>query len=192
MVRIEKINMLESIHTTKERSFTLSVKKNLMGKEFTNLGNTQNEKIITKELKIAENVFIYNETMIQLCNISRISLTKAPKQPYRLIHIILLIVGILLLFQGEGFLFAGLLLGAIGAIFLLNTYSENQDTGEYIVLDLNCGRGIFLYCKSHDFAIALVDTMINCINSKKEYRINMENCKIEACQFGDDNLMVRR
>lgn len=139
-----------------------------MNKQLINIGNTGNEKIITKELKIGENVFIYNETVIQLCNISRISLAKAPKEPYQLTHILMVLIGALMLFAGEVMLLVGLLIAAIGAVLLYNTYSKNQDTGEYLVLELNCDRNIFLYCKTHSFAVELVDTMINCINSRKE------------------------
>lgn len=162
-----------------------------MNKQMINIGNTDNEKIITKELKIAENVFIYNETVIQLCNISRINLAKAPKEPYQIMHIIMVLIGILLLFGGGVMLLVGLLVIGIGGILLYNTYSKNQDEGEYLVLELNSGKNIFLYCKKHTFAVELVDTIINCINSGKEYKISMENCQIESCQFGEGNLLVR-
>lgn len=154
-----------------------------------NIGNNQNKKIITKELKIAENVFIYNENVIQLCNISRIGLAKAPKESYQLAHIIMILVGLLMLFGGGALFLIGLICISLGAWLIYSTYQRNQDTGEYLVLDLNCGKDIYLYCKQHSFAVELMDVIINCINSGKEYRISMDNCKIEACQFGDGNLM---
>lgn len=47
-----------------------------------NIGNSQEEKIVTRELKVNQNVFIYNETVIPLCNISRISVVNEAKKPY--------------------------------------------------------------------------------------------------------------
>lgn len=157
-----------------------------------NIGNSKTEKIITNELKIGGNVFIFNESAIQLCNISRVSLAKAPKEPYQLMHIIMVLVGLLMIFSGSVVTLVGILVTGVGGVLLYNTYAKNQDTGEYLVLELNSGKSILLYCKTHNFAVELVDTIINCINAGKEYKINMDNCKIESCQFGEGNLLIRK
>lgn len=67
--------------------------------------------------------------------------------------------------------------------------SNNQKLGEYLILNLNSGRDIYLYGNNHNFTIEIMDVIINCMNSGKEYRINMENCQIEACQLGEHNVL---
>ena len=87
----------------------------------------------------------------------------------------------------------GLIIGGLlmigGGMQIYFTYKKNSDLGEYLVLNLNSGMNIYLYSKNHDFCIEVMDVIINCLNSGKEYSINMENCKIEACQFGDHNML---
>lgn len=158
-----------------------------------NIGNNQSEKIITKELKIAQNVFIYNDSIIPLNNISRISVANAVKEPYQLFPFLLVFAGLLCLFAGNVIVFfIGLSMIALGALSIYKTYKNNQDLGEYLILSLNSGEKIYLYSRNHDFTIAVMDVIINCINSGKEYKVNMENCNIEACHFNENNIMAER
>lgn len=155
-----------------------------------NIGNSQKEKIITRELKINKNVFIYNETVIPLCNISRISVAGAVKEPYQLIHLIMIFVGLVFLFTKSIVpLLIGMVLIGLGGWLLYRTYQANQNLGEFLVLNLNSGKDIYLYSTDHDFTVEIMDVIINCMNLGKEYIVNMANCKIEACQFGDENIM---
>lgn len=153
-----------------------------------NIGNSQREKIITKELKITKNVFIYNNSFIPLTNISRVGMLKAPKDSYSIMMIVLILIGAIMIFSPL-FLIGMILLG-VGIYSTYSTYKNNQDLGEYLVLSLNSGRDVYLYSKDHEFTVEVMDVMINCLNSGGEYKINMENCQIEACQFGEGNYMV--
>lgn len=157
-----------------------------------NIGNSQKERIVTKELKINGNVFIYNETIIPLNNISRICIADAPKEQYPILAMVLLAVGVLC-FLSKSLLgvIIGLAIGGVGAWFIYSTYKRNQEIGEFLVLNLNSGRDIYLYSKDHEFTVQIMDVIINCINAGKEYKINMQNCHIEACQFGEKNMMTR-
>lgn len=156
-----------------------------------NIGNSQREKIITKELKINQNVFIYNQTIIPLNNISKIGVVDAAKEPYPIYAFIIILVGLLCFCAKNAIaIIVGLLMIAIGSWTIYKTYISNQQLGEYLVLGLNSGEKIYLYSRNHDFTIEIMDVIINCINSGKEYRVNMENCNIEACQFGENNIMI--
>lgn len=155
-----------------------------------NIGNNQNERIITKELKINKNVFIYNETVIQLCNISRISVADEAKEKYQLSTFVMILIGLgLLTAESTVAILIGLALTAVGGWLIYRTYKINNELGEYLVLNLNSGRNIYLHSNSHDFTIEVMDVIINCINSGKEYRVNMENCQIETCQFMENHMM---
>lgn len=155
-----------------------------------NISNNQSEKIETKELKIHKNVFIYNETVIPLSNISRISVAVAPKRSYSPWTFIAALIGFMLLFSetGTGVLIGLLFIGG-ASLIIYTTYQENKDLHEYLVLNLNSGKDIYLYSKNHQFTIRVMDVIINCLNSGNEYKINMENCHIEACQFGNENII---
>ncbi len=153
-----------------------------------NIGNSQEEKIVTRELKVNQNVFIYNETVIPLCNISRISVVNEAEKPYDKSFFIMILIGIVLTCTGIGAV-VGLPLIAIATWFLYKTYKHNQGLGEYLKLNLNSGQDIYLYSSNHDFTIEVMDVIINCINSGAGYAVNMENCKIEAMQMGEGNHM---
>lgn len=156
-----------------------------------NIGNSQKEKIITKELKISQNVFIFNETVISLANISRISVADAAKEPYQLFHFIMIIIGFICLFTKKIVpVLIGIVIMGLGVWMIYKTYEANQKLGEFLVLNLNSGRDIYLYSDNHDFTVEIINVIINCINSGKGYIINMENCSIEACQFGDGNMLI--
>lgn len=158
-----------------------------------NIGNSQEEKIVTSELKINKNVFIYQETMIPLCNISRVHTVRAKKQPYGIGWLIAVLIGFFVLSASDEIGLWGVIIGGLlvigGAMQIYFTYKKNLNLGEYLVLNLNSGMNIYLYSKNHDFCIEVMDVIINCLNSGKEYSINMDNCKIEACQFGDHNML---
>lgn len=117
-----------------------------------NIGNSQKEKIVTKELKINQNVFIYDKSMIPLCNISRISIASEAEKPYDRNLIIMIVVGIILTCTGIGVVI-GLPLIVIAVWLLYKTYQYNQELGEYLKLNLNSGQDDYLYSNDHDFKI---------------------------------------
>lgn len=156
-----------------------------------NIGNNQQEKIITKELKIDQNVFIYNETMIALPNISRIRTADAPKQPYPLYAFGMILFGLCCLVTKNAILILIGLAVAVFAVWIIYRIKQaNEERGEYLVLSLNSGETIYLHCANHDFSIEIMDVIINCINSNNGYKVNMENCTIESCSINEykDNI----
>lgn len=155
-----------------------------------NIGNSQKEKIVTSQMKIAKNVFIYNDTFIPLHSISQVSVIKEQAKPYSFNQIIAIGVGIIFLFLGDMFTVLGLAIIA-GAVFLLyTTYIYNKEIGEYLKIEMNSGKSVYFYNKNHDFLVEIMDVMINCINTQKEYLVSMDTYNIEACQFGNSNLMT--
>ena len=155
-----------------------------------NIGNSTQEIIKTKELKVGKNIFIYNDSAIPLNNISQISIGAGPRKTYQPMYFIMVFVGLLMLFiGGVGMKVFGLLVILLGAILIYRVYMYNLDSGEYLILNLNSGKDVYFHSKNHDFIIETIDVIINCINTGKEYKVNFENCEIEACQFGNDNII---
>lgn len=157
-----------------------------------NIGNSQKEKIVTEQIKIAKNVFIYNNTFIPLHSISQVSVIKEKEKPYSSNQIIAVVVGIIFLFLGDIATILGLAIIA-GAIYLLyTTYKYNKEIGEYLKIEMNSGKSIYFYNKNHKFLVEIMDVMINCINTQKEYLVSMDTYNIESCQFGNSNLMTNQ
>ena len=149
--------------------------------------NEPKEKIVVNQLKINQNSFTYDETVVPLSDISRISMASTPKEPYNLFHILLMVGGIALLFTRiVVWMLAGVGLIILGASLLYMTHSKKQNTGEYLILNLKSGTDIYLYCKKHEFTVELMGVIMNCINAARGYNINTENCQIESCKLGTE------
>lgn len=165
-----------------------------------NIGNNQQEKIITKQLKISQNIFIYNETVIPLKNISKVSVAPIAKQPYQLYQFIMIFIGVCVLFLKSTFwILIGLALVALGVWLIYRTIEYNNDRGEYLILSLNSGEKIYFHSTNHDFSIRVMDVIVNCINADIQQEVsvvnvvNMDSCTIETCNMNEykDNIFKR-
>lgn len=161
-----------------------------MNEQKINIGNSQKEKIVTDQLKIAKNVFVYNNTFIPLHSISQVSVIKEQKKAYSMNQIIAVIVGLIVLFLGNFFSVLGLVIMGSAIFLLYSTYKYNQEIGEYLKIEMNSGKSIYFYNKNHKFLVEIMDVIINCINTQKEYLVSMDTYNIESCQFGNSNLMT--
>jgi len=112
------------------------------------------------------------------------------KMPYSIMHFIMILIGIAFLFFQRIFWgIVGLALIGFGGWFIYKVYEANQRKDEFLVLSLNSGKDVYLHSNDHAFTIEIMDVIINCLNSGKEYKVNMANCKIETCQFGEGNIL---
>ncbi len=157
-----------------------------MAKTRFNIGNSQKEKIETQQLKIANNVLIYNQSFVPLQNICYVGSLEVPKEAYSRRAIGLGVLGILLLFLKEAFpvlVGLGLIIYCIYSVY--NTYSKNKDGKEYLVIKLNSGNDMLFLFDNHDFLIEVMDVIINCMDKDIEYSIDMSNSSIETCNFNE-------
>lgn len=83
------------------------------------------------------------------------------------------VVGVLLLFAGNIISIIGGFIAAIGGWILYKTYKGNQETGEFLVIELNSGSKVYFYQKNHAFLLEIMEVMTNCINnnSNKIYTV---------------------
>lgn len=170
-----------------------------------NISGNEEEKIYTDELIISKNVFIYDTSFIPLYNISMVSITEEPKETYHIWACIIFAIGIAIEFivfarftetgtnlEIVTWFVIGFILVSIGLFDICITNQKNSEAGEYMVINLNSGRSVFFYSRSHAFIMKVMDVIINCINNGDECIINLEHCNIKACQFGDGNIMSGR
>lgn len=157
-----------------------------------NIGNSQKEKIETQQIKIAKNVFIYNNTFIPLHSISQVSVIKEKEKPYSSNQLIAVVVGIIFLFWGNIATVIGFAIIVAAIYMLYTTYRYNKEIGEYLKIEMNSGKNIYFYNKNHTFLVEIMDVMINCINTHNEYLVSMDTYNIKSCQFGNNNLMTNQ
>lgn len=80
--------------------------------------NNQKDKIETKELKIAKNIFAYNNSFIPLSSISRVGVVKESEQEYPVKAIAAVVIGVILFFVGNVITIIGSLIAAAGGWIL--------------------------------------------------------------------------
>lgn len=164
-----------------------------------NISGSEEEKICTDELIISQNVLIYEESFVPLYNISMVSVVEEPREEHHIWACMMVVIGIIAGFViiarfsewAIGLVIAFILI-SIGLFDIGMTNQKNAEAGEYLVINLNSGRNILFYSHNHKFILEVMDVIINCINNGDECIINLENCNIEACQFGNSNIMSGR
>lgn len=146
------------------------------------------EKVVdTNELKIYQNTLIYSDSVIQLDNISRISVAPMEKMKVPTWAVVCILVGFIMMgFNGLiGFLILAAGIGMCGYILYFNS-----QLGHYLTIELNSGRLIYFSGKDAGFLKRIMKVLAECINSSQEnYVVNMGNAQIEKVQFGDNNQM---
>ena len=159
-----------------------------MKKEVFNIGNNTNVKLEVSSLKIGNNVMIYNESFVVLKNITGVSLGKEPPKAYPGKVFIAAFIGVLLVFSFKWFnVLVGLVTLTVCAIIIYSIYEYNLKLLEYIMLHLNSGKILFLKSPNHQFSIRVMDTIINCINSNEEFKIDFNSCTIHSIQNFENN-----
>lgn len=149
---------------------------------------TKDKIVETKEMQIYRNTFIYDDTIIQLDNISKISVAPIDKKALPTWAIICVIVGIISFMVNPG---VGLLLLAVGVGYCLYLMYVNSRLGHYLTLELNSGRILYFTGKNDAFLKRIMRLIGDCMNHKNVgYTINMEKAVVENMQIGDDNTMI--
>lgn len=139
------------------------------------------EKDIRKEarVKIENNVMEYDNSAIQLSNISSINISPIPKEPYSSWMFIGSLLGILMISIGRGTKLIGFIILMVCLINLAYVYYMNNQLGEYLTIELNSGKSVFFSCKNEQFLVQSKQAMIQAFNEKGKYmEVNFSNCSI--------------
>lgn len=144
--------------------------------------------IETPEFKIYENTLIYKKSVIQLDNISQMSVSQREKYLSSPWMSVALIVGIFLICLGQimGWL---CLIGTI--IYFIYMADKNKNRGYYLKLELNSGRILYFSSRKEEFLEEVLSILAKCINdSQQGYVINMGQAEIHNLQVGDNNTQM--
>lgn len=151
----------------------------------------ESRKIVeTDTLQVFCNALVYQDSVIQIQNIARISVSPIEKKPLPIGRaVILAIIGLFLLnLENSLMIFAGLvcILGGIGNVIYV--YAQNADLGHYLLIELSSGKNYYFSAKDQNFLQDVMKILGECMNDKKSnYTFDMRNAKIEKMQVGNSN-----
>ena len=151
------------------------------------------EKIIeTKEMKVYKNALIYVDSIIQIKNIVRISVSPIEKKPLPLKNIFIIgLIGIVLLLCPGALKVAGIIAIVAAAALFYFSWAANQDLGHYLQLELASGKMYYFTANDEEFLKSIMKVLGECMNDKdSNYIFNMEQATIQNMQVGDYNNML--
>lgn len=132
--------------------------------------------VISPEIEIAKGTMSFNNTLIQICNISKVSIE--PKEKMKIPMWVMLGIIACLVITGLGNMY-----GIVGMVLFLipiiAIYISNSNLVDYIVLSLNSGERIYLTCNNYGFLNKAVQKIIESIKEGKTAVINLNNCTIK-------------
>lgn len=141
------------------------------------------EKYIeTPSLLIKKNIMTWDNTIIQLSNVSYISAANIATNSFPLLAALVILVGLVLL-QGE-IAFVGLLLIAAGAVWIYHWYSENEKCkqGAILTIRMNSGHNLYFTFESKKFLLQVLDILERIIidggTHNSHVSINIKDSKI--------------
>lgn len=139
----------------------------------------KNNSESSPKLYLDDGMLIYDDTFIQLCNVSKINIDTAERKKIPVWIIIGYIICLFMFISHDT-----LALGLIGIILLLiptfSIFMYNSDLDVFIVISLNSGEKVYFYSDNTDFLYEALNSMISSIKEGKETMINFTNCTIEG------------
>lgn len=151
------------------------------------------EKIIeTKEMEVYKNALIYEDSVIQIKNIARISVSPIEKKPLPVKNTFIIgLIGIVLLLCPGALKVAGIIAIFAAIALFYSAWAANQDLGHYLQLELTSGKVYYFTAKNQEFLKSIMKVLGECMNDKgSNYIFNMEQATIQNMQVGDNNKML--
>lgn len=140
------------------------------------------EKFIeTPSLIIKQNIMTWDNTIIQLSNISYISASNLETITFPFWSALLILGGFLIF--GEMALLA-LALIAVGAVWIYSWYTENEKRkkGAILTIRMNSGHNLYFTFENKDFLLKVLDVLEHIIingSTSSPISINIKDCKIQ-------------
>ena len=150
------------------------------------------KEVRTNNLKIEKNVIVFEDTVLQISNISLVGIEEEPKERLNSIFIVLLCVGILAMFwQMEMVQTVGLILTLIAGMYFIWLCVTNSSKQKYLHINMNSGRLYCLFCKDEVFLSHVLSVIEYCFNNQyaEEIHIDLTDCILynSPILFGDNN-----
>ena len=139
------------------------------------------EKFIeTPSLVIKKNIMTWDNTMIQLSNVSYLSASSLTLKPFPFLAALIILGGLCML--GE-MLVPGLLVIACGAAWIYSWCNDNEtrQTGATLTIRMNSGHNLYFSFANKEFLLKVLDVLENIIingGANSPVSINIAGCTI--------------
>lgn len=139
------------------------------------------KKIEISRFKIEQNVIFIEGIILQISNLSQVSIEPIPKKEFRPIVIIVFILGLLgIKQQNDDIKVLGIttILLVIGYVIWL--VITNSQEGKYLYIYMNSGNFYYIFCADEEFLRKVIEVLEYCINNRSTQEINIDfgNCKL--------------
>ena len=156
-------------------------------KRHKNMGKRKSIK--TDNFKIENNIISFNNTILQISNISQISVEPEPKKKFNFWSILLIIAAIFSVFIAIKidnnlirfiFGFLGLIMYFVFYIYTSFFIDLGDRKEKYLYIYLNSGNVHYFPCSNILFQKSVTEVIENCINNHyvNEIKVDFVNCKI--------------
>lgn len=151
-----------------------------------------NKKVIsTNDFKIENNIISFNNSLVQISNISHINVEPVPKPKFPHWPIIVGIIGVVGIIEasGEIQLLGFLLVGFVAMYILYYVMNYNDKEDKYLCIYLNSGHTYFIYCENEKFLKKVMGVMEYCINKngKQKIKVDFNQCTLEGVPINIGN-----
>lgn len=148
--------------------------------------NVKNKKVLSPELVIEKGTIVYGNTLLQVKNISKISIEPMESKKFPYWSLVGLLVCIRLLSNEPTYGFIGIMIFSIPV--LLNVL-YNIALESYVVFSLNSGEKIYLSSKNENFLEKAVNYINNAIKEGENLVINFNNCNINGSKLSKGDIV---
>lgn len=149
-----------------------------MAKEKIGLGE---KTIDTPSLLIKKNIMAWDNTMIQLSNISYVSASDVASLRFPIWALLMVLAGLFLLKSSAGL---GIVLIIAGAVWLFYWYQENEKRKNCAILTIrmNSGNNLYFTFSDRTFLTKVMNVLSYIIvnGTDRQVSINMSNCEISG------------
>lgn len=148
-----------------------------------NLFSSKKEKVIeTSGLQIRGNLLRWNDDIIQISNISQISIGNYPTQPFPMWTVAAILIGLVAMWFNTLVGLLGLLLGG-GVIFIWYQERQSQKDYKFLHLRLNSGTCFSFIFEQQDFLRKVLEVFANIFedvedNVNNSITIDIKNCTV--------------
>lgn len=143
----------------------------------------EEKTITTDNFKIEKNTISFNDSLLQISNISSVDVESVPKPKFHLWSIATCIIGLILIIEYvDTIRFLGVLL-FFSALMYIIWYVARCIDGEdkYLCIYLNSGQVYYIDCANEKFLKKAIKVMKYCINNHGTQRIKIDfnQCTLE-------------
>lgn len=161
-----------------------TIKEAITGRSTTN----KKDIIETNQMRICENSFVYESSVLQISNMSSVSVAPFPPKAISSWMVICILAGLLSITYT---FWVGLFLIAIGIVAIIYVYNYNLNKGHYLKIIMNSGSTYYFNCADSKFLYKIKNVMMQCMNDpKKSFNIDLRNSIIRTMQVGDYNTVA--